>query len=142
MPTEFPLPLFPKQLLPDVELDAVTMDETTLTISVSDSEWAISRDIEYFFGPGEMIFSFTGQPTFGWKKPKEEAWHKITSELLEHLTALERIERADNESWLFYFSHREKGYLGIIILEAVTKIEWTGEVDEKVLELGKSLMQQ
>jgi alpha-tubulin suppressor-like RCC1 family protein len=50
MPTEFPLDLFPVQIFPDVELDAVRINnaENVLIISVSDSGWAVSRDIEFF----------------------------------------------------------------------------------------------
>lgn len=140
MPTEFPLALFPPQLFPDVDLKSVTMTETALTISVTESEWAISEDMEYFFGPGDMIFQFSGEPAIGWKELHETTWHRSNHELLPHLVTLEIIRRQGNGSWLFQFSCREKELVAAIILDEVTRIDWTGEADEDMLALGMSLV--
>ena len=137
MSTEFPLDLFPVQLFPDVELDAVRVNdaEKTLIISVSDSGWALSQDIEFFFGEGDMVFHFSGQPEIGWKCLDKETWDVGGLDLLHHLDALEIIRRQSNGSWLFQFATRQNGCSLVVVLESVTKIEWTGEVDRKLYDI-------
>lgn len=138
MPKEFPLELFPIQIFPEVLLEAVTVDseKKTLTISVNDSGWALSRDIEFFFGPGDMIFFFSGNIQMGYKQPADNTWQKTNNqELLTHFGELEFIKKQHDGTWLFRFANREKDYLSAIILDDVVKIEWTGEVDEKVYNL-------
>ena len=135
MSTEFPFDCFPTQLFPEVVLKSVSIDETVLTISATESEWAIAPDMEYFFGPGDMLFHFAGEPSIRWKKLHETAWNESSRELLPHIAALEFIRRQDSGSWLFQFSNRKKGVIIHVILDEVERIEWTGEADEDLLDL-------
>jgi hypothetical protein len=138
MPKEFPLALFPVQLFPDVSLEAVTVDSANkaFTISVADSGWALSQDIEFFFGPGDMVFFFSGKMQMGYKQPTDTTWQGTNNEeLLQYLGELEMIKKQSNGTWLFRFANQEKGFLTAIILDDVAKIEWTGEVNEKVYDL-------
>lgn len=138
MTKEFPLELFPVQLFPEVELEAVTVDSANkvLTISVSDSGWALTRDIEFFFGPGDMLFSFSGEMQIAHKQQTDTTWKKENrQELLQYVVELEIIKKQEDGTWMFTFANREKGYLVAIILDAIVKIEWSGEFDEEIYDL-------
>ena len=135
MTTEFPLDIFPVQLFPDAEVKRVSLEAATLTITVSDSDWALSEDEELFFGPGDMIFQYTGAATLGWRSVQETGWHGGGPELLTRLTALDFIRRQPDGSWLFQFSCRAQGFVVSLLLEKITRIDWTGDADEDLLAL-------
>lgn len=135
MSIEFPLAIFPTQLFPDAELKCVSLEATTLTIAVSDSDWALSGNDNLFFGSGDMIFQYTGAATLGWRNVRETGWHKGGPELPARLAALDFIRRQPDDSWLFQFSSREQGFVVSLLLEKVTRIDWTGDADEELLAL-------
>lgn len=140
MATEFPLALFPKQLFPDVELKEIGFCGASMVISVTESEWAISDEIAYFYGPGDMIFHFSGEPSINLKCVKKMECKTDVQDCLAELESLEVIRRQDDSSWLFQFSNRARGFIVDITLDKVSKIEWTGEADEENMELEAELL--
>ena len=135
MTTEFPLNIFPTQIFPDAELKRISLEATALTIAVSNSEWGFSEDGILFYGTGSMTFHYAGKASPGWRKVHETSWHEGGPELLAHSTALEFIRRQADDSWLFQFSSREQGFVVCLLLEKISRIDWTGEANQKLLQL-------
>lgn len=138
MTTEFPLDLFPAQLFPDANLRQLRLETATLTVTVSDSEWGLAEDKILFYGRGDMVFQYEGAPVLKWKKLHEKSWHESGPEILSHLAALDFICRQADDSWLFQFSSREQGFMAGLFLEKITRIDWTGDANERLLQRRQS----
>ncbi len=134
MTTEFPLDIFPTQIFPDADLKRISLEAAALTIAVSDSEWGFSEDEILFFGPGNMIFHYSGKASPGWRKLHEKSWHEGGPELLGHSAALDFIRRQPDDTWLFQFSNREQGFVVCLLLEKISRIDWTGEANQQLLQ--------
>lgn len=134
MTTEFPLDIFPAQIFPDAEPTRISLEAATLTIAVSDSDWGFSEDEILFYGPGNMIFYYSGKASPGWRKLHEKSWHKGGPELLARSAALDFIRRQPDDSWLFQFSNREQGFVVCLLLERISHITWTGQANRQLLE--------
>ncbi|MDM8216736.1 hypothetical protein QUW15_11350 [Desulfovibrio piger] len=137
MTTEFPLDIFPTQLFPDTALQQIRLDAASLTIAASNSEWGFTEDETLFYGPGEMIFQYEGAATLQWRNLHETRWHESGPELLPRLAALEFIRRQPDESWLFQFSSRRQGFVATLLLHRVTRIDWTGDADEELIQMER-----
>lgn len=139
MATEFPLALFPGQLFPDVELKEVIINDNNMVIAVTDSEWAISDDMVYFFGPGEMVFNFSGAVSIEYGIGADKELHSGDKSILKRIKTLDFIRKQD-DSLLFQFGNRKEKIRIMIHLAKIAKIEWTGDADEDMLELEADVM--
>lgn len=136
MTTAFSPDVFPALLFPDAELENVALGNDELTVSVTgpDSEWFLSEadDAGLFFGEGDMIFHYEGAAALRWRQLAENNWHEGDPGLPARSAALDFIRREAADTLLFQFSNREEDLVVTLLLEGVTRIEWTGETDEEL----------
>ena len=136
MTTAFSPDVFPALLFPDAELENVALGNGELTVSVTgpDSEWFLSEadDAGLFFGEGDMIFHYEGAAALRWRQLAENNWHEGDPGLPARSAALDFIRREAADTLLFQFSNREEDLVVTLLLEGVTRIEWTGETDEEL----------
>jgi hypothetical protein len=126
----FPLHLFWDQFFPDVALKEVRLGESTLEIIVTDSEWALEPEIVFFYGPGIMTFTHSGQPRVRWRISNDHDWtYATTKEIINRVIYFDMVTRNDNQ-WIFRFRTEEKGYTVEIILHDVTRITWSGSGED------------
>ena len=126
----FPLSLFPEQFFPDVTLQEVRFSESTLEIVVSDSEWALEPKIVLFYGPGTMIFAYSGQPRIRRRASNDPDWtYGATQEIMNRVISFDMVSRDDNQ-WAFRFRPDKKGEIVEVILPEMTHITWSGAGEE------------
>lgn len=125
----FSLDIIPKQLFPDGEISAVSINKNEISISFIESEWDIESCTELLYGSGDMVFFYTGKLIFQVKEIDEEEWNIYNGIFyIDSLFKLELITRYDDH-WAFYFRNENKEFLVNMIVPQVGKVLWTGEVD-------------
>lgn len=129
MPRVFPADFFSPQFFPDVLLSKVTVTPERLILTVTDSDWALQPKISLFYGPGDMIFFYSGEIKYFWRNVKESIWHSLAQEpTLDDKVNLEIITHI-GEKWAFRFRLADRKKLIELRVPTVNKIIWTGEGD-------------
>lgn len=126
----FPLNAIPKKMFPDAKLSKLLLRPGELVFSMDDSDWAIEDDISLFYGPGDMVFYYSGDIEFQKRAPSNNEWSTVLqSTLPDRALSLEMISRYE-EKMVFQFREENTGYAFKIIISEVIKIIWTGEKDD------------